>query len=49
MGYAAQFRVNFCFNTTGASDHIRVLTALPALGVLAFSMLGLAAAMRRRW
>jgi uncharacterized protein (TIGR03382 family) len=44
----SQFRVNFRFNTTSATDDIRVLTAIPAPGALAFPMLGLAAAMRRR-
>ncbi len=44
----SQFRVNFRFNTSGATDDIRVITAVPAPGAAAMLCLGAAVSMRRR-
>lgn len=44
----SQFRVNFRFNTTNATDDIRIITAVPAPGAAAMLGLAAAACVRRR-
>jgi uncharacterized protein (TIGR03382 family) len=43
-----QFRINFRFNTTTATDDIRVITAIPGPGAMAVVGLGGVLAARRR-
>jgi hypothetical protein len=44
----SQFRVNFRFNTTTATDDIRIITAVPAPGAAAMIGLAATACLRRR-